>query len=113
MLVSTASYLYTTRAGKFAVWERLLREAGIGGRQRLLDMGCGRGAVLLMAAGLLPDGRAVGIDLWKSADQSGNRPETALANAEAEGVRDRVEVQTGDMRAMPFTAAAFDLVVSS
>ena len=65
MLVSTASYLYTTRAGKFAVWERLLREAGIGGRQRLLDMGCGRGAVLLMAAGLLPDGRAVGIDLWK------------------------------------------------
>lgn len=111
--VSAASYLYTTRSGKFAVWERVLRQSGVGGRQRVLDMGCGRGAVLLMAAGLLPEGRAIGLDLWKSSDQSGNRAQTTLDNAAAEGVRDRVEVQTGDMRSMPFTADAFDTVVSS
>jgi SAM-dependent methyltransferase len=112
-LASTGSFLYTTLAGKFAVWERLLRDGGIRPDDRLLDMGCGRGAVLLMAAALLPAGRAVGLDLWKSSDQSGNSAATTLENAAAEGVGDRVDIQTGDMRAMPFTSDAFDVVVSS
>src|SRR5207249_4073043 len=83
--------------GKFAVWAELLRGLGLRGDERLLDMGCGRGAVLLMAAQLLPAGRAVGVDLWKTADQSGNAPEVAEANARREGVADRVELRTGDM----------------
>jgi ubiquinone/menaquinone biosynthesis C-methylase UbiE len=36
-----------------------------------------------------------------------------LRNAALEGVQDRVDVQTGDMRALPFPDATFDLVVSS
>ncbi len=39
--------------------------------------------------------------------------ETTLANAEAEGVRDRVELHTGDMRRMPFADGTFDMVLSS
>ena len=35
------------------------------------------------------------------------------ANARAEGVADRVELQTGDMRDLPFADASFDVVVSS
>jgi arsenite methyltransferase len=112
-LLSAGTYVHTTRAGKFAVWRRLLAEAGLRGDERLLDMGCGRGAVLVQAARLLPAGKAVGLDLWRSLDQSGNRLETTLANAEAEGVGDRVELHTGDMRRMPFPDAAFDVVVSS
>src|SRR5262249_26126635 len=34
-------------------------------------------------------------------------------NASLEGVADRVVIETGDMRALPFPDAAFDLVVSS
>ncbi|HKF19685.1 MAG TPA: class I SAM-dependent methyltransferase [Candidatus Dormibacteraeota bacterium] len=112
-LLSASLYVYTTRVGKFVVWADLLQHAGLRGDEHLLDMGSGRGAVLLMAAKLLPAGMAVGLDLWRSIDQSGNRMETALANAEAEGVRDRVQLHTGDMSEMPFPDDAFDIVLSS
>jgi len=110
-LASAASYYYTTRRGKFAVWAELLQR--LDGDERLLDLGCGRGAVLLAAAARLPKGRATGLDLWRSADQSGNAESVTLANAEAEGVADRVELVTGDMRDLPFEDGTFDVVVSS
>jgi arsenite methyltransferase len=112
-VLSAAGYLYTTRAGKFAVWSELLAGLGLRGDERLLDMGCGRGAVLLMAARLLPAGSVVGVDLWKTADQSGNAADVTEANARREGVADRVELHTGDMTRLPFPDAAFDVVVSS
>lgn len=112
-LLSAGVYVHTTRRGEFAVWEDLLRELAFRGDERVLDIGCGRGVVLLMAAKQLPAGRAVGLDLWRSVDQSGNRPEATLANADAEGVRDRVELHTGDMRRMPFEDGSFNAVVSS
>jgi arsenite methyltransferase len=76
-------------------------------------MGCGRGAILAMVAKIVPRGRAVGLDLWRSEDQSGNNPEATWRNLDKEGVRDRCELQTADMRAMPFPDSAFDFVVSS
>jgi SAM-dependent methyltransferase len=112
-LGTAASYLYTTTRGKFAVWHELLRDLDLRGSETVLDMGCGRGAVLLLAARLLPDGRAIGIDLWRAGEQSGNRLEVTRRNAELEGVTDRVELHTGDMRAMPFADASADVVVSS
>ncbi len=113
-LLSTAGvYVHTTRRGKLVVWARVLRRLDLRGDERILDVGCGRGAVLAMIAKLLPRGHAVGIDLWSTADQSGNGPEAARRNLEAEGVRDRCELATGDMRSLPFPDASFDLVVSS
>ncbi len=113
MLASTASYVYTTRAGKFHVWAGILSRLGLRGDERLLDLGCGRGAVLLMAAKLLPNGKAVGVDLWKTSDQSGNALAVTQRNAELEGVAERVELATGDMRDLPFPDASFDVIVSS
>jgi ubiquinone/menaquinone biosynthesis C-methylase UbiE len=66
-----------------------------------------------MAAQRLTTGRAVGVDLWRSVDQSGNSPEAARRNAIAEGVADRVELHTCDMTALPFADSSFDVVVSS
>ena len=43
---------------------------------------------------------------------SGNSQDATLANAQLEGVADRVDVQTADMRTMPFADATFDVVVS-
>ena len=54
LALSAASYLWTTRRGKFAVWAELLDALAMRGDERLLDVGCGRGAVLLLAAKRLP-----------------------------------------------------------
>jgi arsenite methyltransferase len=113
MLLSTASFIHTTRAGKFAVWAEILRNLGLRGDEQVLDMGCGRGAILLMAAKLLAQGRAVGLDLWRTVDQSGNSMEMTLENAEREGVRDRVELKTGDITQMPFPDISFHVVLSA
>ena len=106
-------YVHFTRAGKFAVWADLLDRLELKGDERLLDIGCGRGAVLLMAAQRLPRGRAVGVDVWSTKDQSGNAEQVTRQNAELEGVADRVELHTADMRELPFDAGSFDVVVSS
>jgi SAM-dependent methyltransferase len=108
-----ASFIWTTRRGKFAVWAELLDALGLRGDEQLLDVGCGRGAVLMLAAERLPRGRAVGIDLWSTVDQSGNSERVTRRNAELEGVRERVELHTGDMRRLPFPDASFDVVTSS
>ncbi|MHC5820407.1 MAG: class I SAM-dependent methyltransferase, partial [Nostoc sp.] len=44
--------------------------------------------------------------------QSGNSSELTIFNAHIEGVVERIEVVTGDMRDMPFPDATFDVVVS-
>ncbi|UQX12801.1 hypothetical protein [Candidatus Mycobacterium methanotrophicum] len=45
-----------SRRAKFEVWARLLTGIGLRGDERMLDLGCGRGALLLTAAKLLPRG---------------------------------------------------------
>jgi SAM-dependent methyltransferase len=109
--LSCASFLYTTRRGKFVAWAALLAELGLTGRERVVDLGCGRGAVLIALARLVPEGRAIGVDLWRSMDQSGNDPVRTWANATAEAVT--VELITADMRALPLAAGSVDVVVSS
>jgi cyclopropane fatty-acyl-phospholipid synthase-like methyltransferase len=69
----------------------LLDSLDLRGDEHVLDLGCGRGAVLLMAAQRLTIGRAVGVDLWKTSDQSGNAEAATRRNADAEGVADRVD----------------------
>jgi arsenite methyltransferase len=81
-------------------------------------MGCGRGAVLTavarrLSSDLMATGRVTGVDIWSKKDQSGNAREVTLRNASLEEVSDRVQIDTGDMRALPYPDATFDLVVSS
>jgi ubiquinone/menaquinone biosynthesis C-methylase UbiE len=112
LLLSAAAYLHATRRGKFDIWAELLQEEQLHGDEQCLDMGCGRGAVMAMLAKLVPSGHVVGLDLWRTEDQSGNDPEVTRRNLAAEGVSERCEVKTGDMLAMPFPDRTFDLVVS-
>lgn len=113
LLAMVAIHAHTTLRGKFAVWSGILSGLGLKGNEHVLDIGCGRGAVLMAAAKLVPAGRAVGIDIWSTSDQSGNSAEATERNAKAEGVADRVDVRSGDMRDLPLPESSFDVVVSS
>ncbi len=112
-LAFLAWFLHSSYRGKFVVWARLLDRLGLRGDERILDLGCGRGAVLLLAAQHLTTGRAVGVDLWRKLDQSGNSADATRRNAAAEGVADKVELHTADMTALPFEDNSFDVIVSS
>lgn len=113
VLVFSGFGWYANRSGKFVVWSRVVDEMQLRGDERILDLGCGRGAVLVLAAMRLTTGCAVGIDLWRARDQSGNAIEVTRRNAKRAGVGDRVEVQTADMTQLPFADASFDAVLSS
>jgi arsenite methyltransferase len=113
LITATAAlFIHTTRIGKFAVWARILGELELRGDELLLDLGCGRGAVLLAAAKLLPTGRAVGVDIWR-ADQTDNSADNTVRNATIEGVADRVGVRTADITELPFDDNSFDVITSS
>ncbi len=113
LFIAMSGYLvYWSKVGKVRGRETLLDLMPWSGSEVVLDVGCGRGLLLLAAAKRIPAGRAVGIDIWQAKDQTGNGPAAVRANARVEGVAARVSIQTADMRRLPFADESFDRVVS-
>jgi SAM-dependent methyltransferase len=112
LLFGAAVMLRSSLVSKKRVRDRLVMALALSGNERVLDAGCGLGLALIGCAKKLTTGKAIGIDLWAAKDISNNNPEATRANAAAEGVADRVEVETGDITRLPFPDASFDVVVS-
>jgi SAM-dependent methyltransferase len=104
--------IYYSIDGKIRQRERALNQIPWRGDEMVLDVGCGRGLMLCGVAKRLATGKAVGIDIWQVQDLSGNTQEATLENARREAVAERVEVQTADMRQIPYPDAIFDAIVS-
>ena len=113
MLLQPILMIWSSKVGKLRMRKTLIDSLNLKGNETVLDVGCGRGLLLNEAARRLTSGKAIGVDLWQSEDQSGNRPEVTLENARAEGVAERVEVRTGDMRELPLPDHSVDVVISS
>lgn len=109
----SGTMVWYSRRGKLAIRDRLLNAVPWRGDETVLDVGCGRGLLLVGAAKRLSTGRATGVDRWDKGAVSGNGPEAALENAEREDVLERVAVREADARSLPFTDGSFDLVVSN
>lgn len=112
MLLTGSWMVWSSKVGKINDRERLLDLIPWNGNEHVLDLGCGRGLMLIGAAKRLTTGKATGVDIWQAEDLSGNRPEAALENARREGVENRVGIETADMRKLPFPDGTFDVVVS-
>ena len=121
VLVGTGAYLllgavgmvWYSKVGKLRIRDQILELIPWRGDERVLDVGCGRGLLLVGAARHLTSGKAIGVDRWVAGALTGNRPEAVLENARVEGVLDRVEVKQGDVRQLPFADDSFDVVVSN
>ena len=86
----------------------------MGGSGRVLDLGAGSGRATLMVLQNRPNTTVVALDLYSGYwGINDNTPDRLRRNAAAAGVQDRVDVQVGDMRELPFADASFDGIVSS
>ena len=112
-LLAAGGMVYYSKVGKLGIRDQILESVPWRGGELVLDVGCGRGLLLIGAARRLSTGKAIGLDRWLPGALTGNRPEAALDNARLEGVLDRVEVQVGDVRRLPFADASFDVAVSN
>ena len=56
LLISAATFLHTSVRGKLLFWRRELDRLGLRGDEHVVDLGCGRGAVLVEAARRVPRG---------------------------------------------------------
>jgi SAM-dependent methyltransferase len=104
---------FSSRYGKLRARDNLLDNLHLRGDEAVLDVGCGRGLLLIGAASRLPNGKAVGLDLWSQQDLADNRSTATMENARIEGVEQRVAVHNGNMMDMPFADGTFDAIVAS
>jgi SAM-dependent methyltransferase len=112
-LSSAAGMVHYSKVGKLRIREELLNSIWWTGNETVLDIGCGRGLLLVGAAQRLTTGKAIGVDVWLPKALTGNLPQAVLENAAIEGVTDRIEVKEGDARNLPFSNELFDVVVSN
>jgi arsenite methyltransferase len=113
LLLTGLVMLYGSKWGKMTIRENIISQLSLQGHEQVLDVGCGRGLFLIGIASKLTTGRSVGIDLWQTADQSGNAITTTEENTRRANVAEKIELHTGDMRELPFVDSRFDIVVSS
>ncbi|HMD99787.1 MAG TPA: class I SAM-dependent methyltransferase [Terriglobia bacterium] len=98
---------------RFRHRDRMLNMLSWKGNEQVLDIGIGRGLLMIGAAKRLTGGRSFGVDIWSRTDLSGNSAEATLRNAEIEGVRDKVEIKDADAQHLPFAENSFDYVLSN
>lgn len=81
------------------------------GQGKLLDIGCGAGALTIRCAKKYPDAVLTGIDYWGA--EWSYAKEQCEKNAKAEGVNARITFQKGDAGKLDFDNEAFDAAVSN
>jgi len=108
-----ASLTAYAKRGKLNHRDRVLALVAWDGHERVLDVGTGRGLLMIGAAKRLTSGKAFGIDLWRDSDLSGNNRENTMRNAFLEGVVDKVDVRFADARKLEFQRNSFDVVLST
>src|SRR6266536_2589395 len=86
------------------VARRLVEVAGLARGQRVLDAGCGAGAVLVRAARVVRPGAVTGIDLSARMLKRAQAASRALAN---------VRVRLADAASPPFAPGSFEAVLAS
>jgi arsenite methyltransferase len=115
LLAEASLYLLYVKVGKLHHRDRMLALHSWRGDEQVLDVGCGRGLLLVGAAKrlILSRGSATGIDIWSTEDMMGNAEDATQRNLKIEGVSDRCTLVSVPAQEMPFPDASFDVVLSN
>ncbi len=105
--------VFYAKWGKFRHRDMMLNMVHWRGDERVLDVGTGRGLLLIGAARRLTTGSGTGIDVWSTKDLSGNSLRRTQANVDIEGVEDKVDLKSDDARKLSFPDATFDVILSN
>ncbi len=105
--------LWSSRSGKYGLAWKMLEDMSWIGKEHVLDVGCGRGLLTILAARKVPIGTVTGIDIWSQEQLSDNTKEAAVENARLERVSERVKFEDGDVTKLGFSANNFDKIISS
>lgn len=81
------------------------------GKGKLLDIGCGAGALTMRCALTYPEAELTGMDYWGK--EWSYAKEQCEKNAKVEKVSDRVSFQKGDAASLDFADETFDAIVSN
>lgn len=98
--------VWSSRVAKFQIRDEILNGLQLRGDERVLDLGCGTGVMLIGAAKRLKSGRATGVDFAGSAD-------VAKENAKLEGVGDKVRVDSVNHPKLAYPDAHYDVALSA
>jgi arsenite methyltransferase len=110
-ILGIAMFAYALK-GKYRTRDLMLSKINWTGDENVLDIGTGQGLLMNGAAKHLTTGKSIGIDIWSSKDLSDNSITKTLANAELEGVMDKIEIRNEDARSLTFADNSFDVVLS-
>lgn len=81
------------------------------GKGKLLDIGCGAGALTIRCAKKYPDAELIGMDYWGT--EWSYAKEQCEKNAKEEGVASRITFKKGDAGKLEFADESFDAAVSN
>ena len=93
------------------ILELLISRVEWDGKGRVLDIGCGSGALAIKLARKYKEAQITGTDYWGSG--WGYCRKQCEENARIEAVADRMEFQQASASKLPFADGTFDLVVSN
>lgn len=110
--VSIGMFLYA-KFGKFKHRDRMLGFIKWRGDEMVLDIGTGRGLLMIGAAKHLTTGKSVGIDIWNGEDLSKNTIENTMKNVVLEGVEGKINLRTENAQHMTFADDSFDVILSN
>lgn len=113
IILVCGSYFYYVKLGKFHRRDKMLSMIDWKGNEKVLDIGTGRGLLMIGAAKKLTLGKSVGIDIWNAEDMHGNTYQNTMRNAELEGILEKIEIRNEDVRSMSFPNDTFDVVLSN